>query len=301
MKPLLLPLLLLQTTSTSAWTFTWRNASSASFLKNSHDPLPCTNIDQAEGQRFDFHPESDNYNFYIWATENCTGEYAGYTTPDVWRKKASQNLRSYLVDYGDGSGPKSTALVATSTAEASSTSSASTAEATSTSTSTPTGTAASSASASASTSPESNGAAISGGAIAGIVIAVVAGLSILGAGFFYLGRRARRGNSPSSSPSNPPSQPPQDMYASPGGNNSFAATAQYPPSLHHGGQTPQQSMGHYGDAASPLGHTQSPYMETTKLGSQKSWVELPGDDMMAELSNSRQVNELEGHSKMRYQ
>ncbi|KAH8426648.1 EGFR-like transmembrane domain-containing protein [Aspergillus melleus] len=312
MKPLLPLLLSVLPATTSAWTFTWRNASSSSFLKNSHDPIPCTNIDQAKGQEFDFHPENDNYNLYVWATENCTGEYAGYTTPDVWRKKASKDLRSYLVDYGDGSGPMSTALATASTSTSTSSASTSTASTTST-----TGTAAASASATATASASSsassdteNGSAISGGAIAGIVIAIVAGLSILGAGFFYLGRRARRGNTtlPGSNPSQAsPPPPPQNMYPSPssippssshgGAETGFGATAQYPQA--HGPTQQQQSMLYYGDS-SPLAQTHSQQMEM-KSGTQKEWVELPGEDMAAELSGSRQVNELEGHSKMMYQ
>ncbi|KAI9035195.1 EGFR-like transmembrane domain-containing protein [Aspergillus affinis] len=296
MEPLL-ALLFLHTATTSAWTFTWRNASSSSFLKNSHDPIPCTNIDQAKGQQFDFHPENDNFNFYIWATENCTGDYAGYTTPDVWRKKASKDMHSYLVDYGDESGPKSTALATASTATTgTSTSSTSTASSTASSTGsatslTGTGTAAASTSAS---SDANNGPAISGGAIAGIVIAVVAGLSILGAGFFYLGRRARRGNTnlPGSSLSQPPppsSSQPQNMYPSP---------SSIPPSSSHG-RSGGAEISFGAEAQYPQAHGPTKQMDLS--GTQKAWVELPGEDMAAELSVSRQVNELDGHSKMMYQ
>ncbi|KAK1140461.1 hypothetical protein N8T08_010304 [Aspergillus melleus] len=319
MKPLLPIFLSVLPATTSAWTFTWRNASSSSFVKNSHDPIPCTNIDQAKGQEFDFHPEIDNYNLYVWATENCTGEYAGYTTPVVWRKKASKDLRSYLVDYGDGSGPMPTDSATVSMSTPTSSDSASTASSTG-STASLTGTTVASASASATatastpaSSDTENGPAISGGAIAGIVIAIVAGLSILGAGFFYLGRRARRGNTtlPGSNSSQPPPPPPlQNMYPSPssippssshgGAETGFGAAAQYPqahgPTQH---QQQQQSMMYYGDS-SPLAQTHSQQMEL-KSGTQKEWVELPGEDMAAELSGSRQVNELEGHSKMTYQ
>ncbi|KAA8645851.1 uncharacterized protein ATNIH1004_007272 [Aspergillus tanneri] len=270
MKPLL-PLILC--TFASAWTFTWRNEANDTFTHSSHDVQPCTRIDHAKGREFDFEPDKDAYWFYLWTSDNCTGPPAGKNSPTVWRKIASKDLRSYMVEYGDSTGPlpKSTTTTTTSMPTATPSSMP-----TATPSSMPTATPSSSA-------PEKkDNGLIASGAIAGIVVAVVVALGILAAGLFYLGRRVRkRQSTPNTSPSHPqqkdasPSLPPSSSYGAEMGGSGWAPQSQVPiqsqPMLYHG--------------ESPI---------------QKAWAELPGDSMVSELSDSRRLQELEGpdHPKL---
>ncbi|KAE8328407.1 hypothetical protein BDV39DRAFT_203931 [Aspergillus sergii] len=293
--PLLTTLLLTLTTTptTQAWTFTWRNASNSPFIERSTSPFPCTKIDQAEGKEFVFEPNNSPYSFYIWSNDNCSGSYSGFTPPSRWGKKASTDLRSYMVNYGGNDGPSTTAVSTSTTSASTSTSSTGTATGTATGDSS-TSTTASSASATATSSPgdsSSSSSGISGGAVAGIVIGVVAGIAVVG-GAFWLGRR-RRGGSGGNSPGNA-----GQGFGSASGLGPGAGYVQ--PGTPIGGSDAGGYMGAE-VAKGPLpymyeNHPMSPVPAYQPPVGQQ-FAELPGESVRVEMSDSSRVNELEGSGK----
>ncbi|KAE8166301.1 hypothetical protein BDV40DRAFT_18484 [Aspergillus tamarii] len=292
--PLLTTFLLTLTTTptTQAWTFTWRNASNTPFMERSTSPAPCTSIDQAEGKQFVFEPDNSPYSFYIWSNDNCSGSYSGFTPPSRWAKKASTDLRSYMVNYGGNDGPSTTAVASSSSTTSTSTSTASTS-----STGTATGgstTATTTASTSATSSPgnsSSSSSGISGGAVAGIVIGVVAGIAVVG-GAFWLGRR-RRGGSGGSPPGNAgqgfgsaSGLGPGAGYVQPGTPIGGSDAGGYMGAEVAKGSLPYMYENH---PMSPVPAYQPP------VGQQ--FAELPGESVRVEMSDTSRLNELEGSGK----
>ncbi|KNG81399.1 hypothetical protein ANOM_009897 [Aspergillus nomiae NRRL 13137] len=290
--PLVTTLLLTLTTTptTQAWSFTWRNASNTPFMERSMSAAPCTQIDQAEGKEFVFEPNDSPYSFYIWSNDNCSGSYSGFTPPSRWGKKASTDLRSFMVNYGGNDGPATTAVSSSSSTTSSTTTSSSTSTGTATGGSATTTTAAT-ASASATSSPgNSSGSSsgISGGAVAGIVIGVVAGIAVVG-GAFWLGRRRRGGSGGSPGQGFGSASGPGAGYVQPGtpigGSDAMPYGGGY---MGAEVKAPLQSM-YENHPMSPLPVYQPP------VGQQ--YAELPGESARVEMSDTSRVNELDGSAK----
>ncbi|KAE8148797.1 hypothetical protein BDV25DRAFT_11932 [Aspergillus avenaceus] len=164
-------LLLNSATYTQGWSLTYQTNTSTPYITTSEQPQPCTKISQAKGHKFRFVPNDSPYSFYVWANDNCSGPYSGFTPPAVWEKVASTDLRSYLVGSLDlsatGTGTSATGGVSA------------------------TGTVSATGASSVTDGDGGSGSGLSSGAIAGVVVGVVAGVLLL-AGAFWLGRRHRR-------------------------------------------------------------------------------------------------------------
>ncbi|KAE8379195.1 hypothetical protein BDV26DRAFT_173028 [Aspergillus bertholletiae] len=279
-------------TATQAWTFTWRNASNTPFVDRSSSPAPCTPIEQAAGKEFVFEPNNSPYSFYIWSNDNCSGPYSGFTPPSRWDKKASTNLRSYLVNYGGNDGPSTaTSTSSSSSSTSTSTTSASTASSSSTESATETATGAGTATASASATSSPGGSSgsssgISSGAVAGIVVGVV-GAVIVAGGAFWLGRR-RRGQSGGTG-------------AGSGFGSASGPGAGYvqPGTPIGGSNVPGGYMGADDKGSLPYmyeNHPMSPVPAyQPPVGTQ--YAELPGESVRVEMSDTSRVSELEGSGK----
>ncbi|KAI9932921.1 hypothetical protein ASPWEDRAFT_33922 [Aspergillus wentii DTO 134E9] len=269
----------------SAWSFIWRNESDYPFTQHSTDPQPCTSINHAQGKEYDYNPEDDGYWIWLWTSDNCSGDTAGHSEPSIWRKNASIDLHSYLI----GNENKVAVISSSTIPSATSTSATSSPSSSASSSSTPS-------SASSGESSSGSGSSLSGGAIAGIVIGVIAGVAILGALFFFLGRRNRQ-----KAAAETPQQ--SDMQStSPGAPGAPGASTSpvAPPYAGLGGMAAPQA-GVYEAMAVPkseTGYANSPMSATTQEAYRPSRMhELVGDNGTAEMSDTHRVNELEEHTK----
>lgn len=242
--------------SAYAWTFVWRNASDDAYVEHDQQAMSCKQINNAQGELFEWDSEDGPFAISLYANTDCSGSPGGYAT-HIFNKNASKPILSFKVD--------STATTTTSASPTSTTSTSS--PATSSTTQTPT---APIATASPSSSP-SSGNALSGGAIAGIVIGVVAGVAIIGGLLFFMGRQKRQKTTPHTGPSmgyTDPSSRSPSSYTSPTSLGSGLAAL--------GAQKPPQARAAPGSGTGPV-----------------RAVELQGDTTAAELSNAHVVNELE--------
>lgn len=242
--------------SADAWTFVWRNASDNAFVEHDQQPMSCKQINNAQGELFEWDSEDGPFAISLYANTDCSGSPGGYAT-HIFNKNASKPILSFKVDS-----------TATTTTSASSTSTTSTPSPTASSTTqTPTASAATS---SPSSSPSSENA-LSGGAIAGIVIGVVAGVAIIGGLLFFIGRQKRPKTTPDTGPSMGYTDP---SFRSP---SSYTSPSSLDPGLAAlEAQKPPQARAAPGSGTGPI-----------------RVVELQGDTTAAELSNAHVVNELE--------
>ncbi|KAJ5377217.1 uncharacterized protein N7496_004626 [Penicillium cataractarum] len=240
--------------SANAWTFVWRNASDNAFVEHDQQPMSCTQINNAQGEIFEWDSEEGPFAISLYANTDCSGPPGGYAT-HIFNKNASKPILSFKVD--------STATTTTSSTTTTSTSSSSTSSNTQTPTAAPT-------TASPSPSPSSSGTTLSGGAIAGIVIGVVAGVAIIGGFLFFMGRQKRQKSTPDTGPSLGYTDP---SYRSPSSYNSPSSMG---PGLSSEGQKPPHARSAPSSGTGPM-----------------RVVELEGDTTAAELSNAHVVNEME--------
>lgn len=186
----------------------------------------------------------------FYTDDNCEGDVAGWACDPPWKKSASTDLSAFEVYNGVASSSSVSSLSPTSTATSASTAAAE-------STTTTAGAAAGSSS--------SGGSSLSGGAIAGIVVGVVAGVAIIGALAFFLGIRRRRRNEATVDPAqNTNAIPPPTSPGNPSMDKPMAWA-----------QAPDKDQDRY------------------RVAPGSRFVELPGDNTATELSDSHRVVELE--------
>ncbi|KAJ5807344.1 hypothetical protein N7447_010800 [Penicillium robsamsonii] len=177
----------------NAWTFRTTNATGATEIARGEEERQCTNATIGKGKLFTWDPEGSDLCVSIYRDIECDSR-AGYACA-TWRKNASEQFLAFDIlpeSEIEAKHRTSTALMSTSTSSTSSkpTSSSSSAAAASAS-ATPTESRAASAdnSNSGSSSP-----ALSGGAIAGIVIGAIAGVAIIVAFVFIFMRKKNKKN-----------------------------------------------------------------------------------------------------------
>ncbi|KAJ5091989.1 hypothetical protein NUU61_006859 [Penicillium alfredii] len=228
------------------WNFLSTNSSDKAVIKGGTGNQTCTKVSQTKGKKWSWDPEGEKLCISIYYDNKCDTK-GGYFCAAA-QKDAGNDFESFeVLPDRDGANSLGTVTV-TPTPSATSTSS-STSSATTTPTSTSTDT--------ASNGQSSSGSSLSGGAIAGIVIGVVAGVSLIAAAFFFVGRRHRK-------------------------NAAAAAVA-----AHHAGYANQGPplAGSYGPSSS--GFTEKP----PNSSSGSPYQPVPGD-RLAELNAERRTAEL---------
>ncbi|GES64683.1 hypothetical protein ATEIFO6365_0009017200 [Aspergillus terreus] len=163
---------------TTAWTLTWRNETAGASIEHQDTALTCTRIYHEKGEDFSWDPEGA-WCMDFWAEPTCDTRIGYSCDGRVWKKAASRNLSAFDVYPMPVESRRVYGFLSTSTTPSP------TAAAT---TLTVTHPAATSATQTAEAEGDS-GSSLSGGAIAGIVVGAVAGLGLLAALCFFLGKR----------------------------------------------------------------------------------------------------------------
>lgn len=265
--PLLLTTLLYPTLS-PAWVFTFRNGTNhATSFNDAQNNRSCTKIDNPEGSRFEWEPQSGPWCLYLYQDSNCT-RGAGHTCRGIdWDHETSQDLKGFEVQtrpegYDDP-------------AKESGTTGAPSATVTVTSTNVPTDIAGS-----GSGSGSGGRKPLSGGGIAGVVIGVVAGVVLFAVLGFFLGKRAGRKQ----------------------GEKDAAVAAAASGMQNDHGHSPAEEHKPATVTTSPTSHTQVGSPDSPVAGEQtyrppgSRMVELVGNNGTTELSDTNRVMELDGSS-----
>lgn len=179
--------------SASAWIYSWHSPNDTLLSFQDDKPLSCKSMDNPKKNVFNWEPQDGHWCMFVYSNPDCEEPSVGRTCKDYeWANHpSSQHILSFKVNNNTAAF-SSTAAAAESTTEATSSSSATAATTTS-----PT----SSASVTATNGPGSSGSksSPSGGAIAGIVIGVLAAVAIAGLLIFFLcWRRRKNGTDPNS-------------------------------------------------------------------------------------------------------
>ncbi|KAJ5658660.1 uncharacterized protein N7484_002309 [Penicillium longicatenatum] len=185
------------------WTFRYTNSTSDTTILEETGSRNCTKIQLAKNKLFSWDPEGSNECISIYYDDNC--ETSGGYSCGFWKKTASHDFGSIDVSTSNKAASVSvitTTETATSTSSSSTTSTTGTPSAAST-TSTPSASSGTGSTA-ATTDGASSGSTLSGGAIAGIVVGVVAGILAI-AGLFFILRRRNRKNAVTANPQSDPS------------------------------------------------------------------------------------------------
>lgn len=232
--------------STQAWTFVWRDASGDSYVEHNNTAISCTTIRHAQGMRFEWDSEEGPFAISLYPNGDCSGRPGGYAD-HFWDHNASKAIESFKVD--------STATTTSSASMTTSTTTASSPDTTSQSQVSPT------------TTEASSGSGLSGGAIAGIVIGVIAGVTLIAGALYLIGRRKPPG------------------AGNMGVNGGYSHATHASPSFYGPGLASLESKNQV--SSSGLGSAHSPVRV----------VELQGNNPAVELSDIHAVNELEGRPK----
>ncbi|EAU32100.1 predicted protein [Aspergillus terreus NIH2624] len=83
-------------TISSAWTFTWRNASDIPTVEEGSGGRPCKAIDHAKGKYFEFDSENDLVRIYLYGLPNCTDNPSERSETRL-AKDSSGPLRGFAV------------------------------------------------------------------------------------------------------------------------------------------------------------------------------------------------------------
>lgn len=199
---LLLPLYLAYVPSATAWVFSWTNSTGGLLIDHGDAVQSCKAIDNPKGNIFDWDAKGGNFCIYLYNNGNCSDPSAGYTCK-AW-PWSNHVAGSYIHSYEIVLNNTDTTSTTSSSSSTSKTSTSTTSSSTQTSAS-PVATTAATNTSSATTTPiaantntnTSKSSSLSGGAIAGVIVGVLAALAIAGILFFFLCWRPRRKTQPS--------------------------------------------------------------------------------------------------------
>lgn len=272
----------------NAWTFVFTDTHNSSHVKTGYNTTSCAKMDMERGGYYNWDPEDRDFCINMFPDEHCNPDNRnGYSCP-IWPKRHLEQkfVGSWLVNHEkDALDP----ISSTTTPSSSETSSAAHAsDPTVTVTSKPEKT---SAEATESAVPSEDddddgdgGSSLSGGAIAGVVVGVLAGVAIMAVFGFLAIRRRRQQNRPVSP------KPPADVGSPPppppstGGGDAAPKYQAYQP-YHHPSELDSA-------AASP-GTNQSPVPTYTPYPPEKADVEVgygASRPPMPELANTTPVH-----------
>ncbi|KAI9042797.1 EGFR-like transmembrane domain-containing protein [Aspergillus affinis] len=302
--PLTISLLtiLLLTKIAHTWTFVWRNESGPNVIHESK-PAKCVRIYHEKGEEFSWDPEGA-WCLRIWGEATCENMIGWECEHTRWRRDASRNLSAYDVYVMPKDAQKEfiTETRSTSTSTSSSTETGTTttttakdaqgsatkgsSSATRTGVSTPTPTSTSD----ADSDDDSSSGSLSGGAIAGIVIGAIAGVTVLATIFFLWGRQKPPSVDESGTVMASDTAP-QAMSADPRSGSGYDYS--------HGGVTGSSNGPQMTEATTlvPSSDGTSRYADGAHVYRPPGTglpVELPGEMGGVELSNSRQLMEMDG-------
>jgi hypothetical protein len=184
---LLFPLALSIASSVDAWTFMWHDAQNRSHIETGVGEVECTEMNMVRGMRYTWDPESSPYCINMFRNSDCT-ERNGLSCPRWGPRLLGQDfVRGWQVTrMADPASTSSTSSSSTSTPTPSSTTVPPPVTVTAEPTETPTPT----------PDPAPKSKSLSGGAIAGVVIGVLAGAAaIVICGLLFL-RRQRDNRDP---------------------------------------------------------------------------------------------------------
>ncbi|KZN83747.1 hypothetical protein EN45_108530 [Penicillium chrysogenum] len=197
----LLPLLLYFTylPSVSAWIFSWHEPDGKLLTVQNDVSQDCKLMNNPEGNVFDWTPQEGYWCIFLYGNTHCEEPSEGYTCKTYpWPDHVSSaDLLSFKVKNNTSAFESSTSSISASPSPTNSDSSTSaspsstdtTSSPTPTITTTPTADATDAASSFSATSASSDKPTISSGAIAGIVVGVLAAVAIAGLIFFLIRRR----------------------------------------------------------------------------------------------------------------
>ncbi|KAF7155519.1 hypothetical protein CNMCM6106_004665 [Aspergillus hiratsukae] len=282
---------------TSAWTLVWRNSTAGATIINENEPQNCTRIWHQEGEPFSWDPEG-KWCMHFYKDTACT-QIVGYACDGkVWRKDASRDLSAFDVYPMP---PESVSVIYPSTSKSTTTSASKTS--TSTAVTTTAAQTQSATSAAASTTPtetpsSSSSSTLTGGAIAGIVIGAIAAVAALAALFFFVGRRNRKPASPPDTKPDATATSPQSPQFPPGSPLGLVSTNDTAPPP---APAPAYIVPHKQELAeTEMSKAQASYPHGyPRAYASSKYVELPGNGGEAELSNTRQVHEMDGTSDVK--
>ncbi|KAL4877106.1 hypothetical protein BJY04DRAFT_198981 [Aspergillus karnatakaensis] len=100
MKSTLLSVIPLVSTTT-AWTFTWRDASGQATTESGSGPSSCIVVDHAQGELFELDGQGEeNINMLLFTNDECSGDPAGQATEDFTREASVDLLGFQVVEFG---------------------------------------------------------------------------------------------------------------------------------------------------------------------------------------------------------
>ncbi|KAL4894717.1 hypothetical protein BDV59DRAFT_200529 [Aspergillus ambiguus] len=262
---------------TNAWTLVWRNDTGAS-IEHQETPVNCTPIYHEEGKQFSWDPEGA-WCMNFWSESTCENRIGYSCDGVVWKKAASRDLSAFDVypmpiESRQVYGFPSTSAVPTPTASTLTVTQPAETSATQTS-----------------EADTDSGNSLSGGAIAGIVVGAVAGLALLAALFFFLGKRKPKNDASDIPSSQPPPAPAAGASISRTGTNASYPTPQ---------TAPTQPAAFPIEHKSPMAETpvaQSIYSSVPPYSPPATVYQPPSATRVVELpGNYNQLSEMDGSS-----
>lgn len=276
---------------TTAWTLTWRNETAGATIEHQDTALTCTRIYHEKGEDFSWDPEGA-WCMDFWAEPTCDTRIGYSCDGRVWEKAASRNLSAFDVYPMPVESRRVYGFLSTSTTPSP------TAAAT---TLTVTHPAATSATQTAEAEGErDSGSSLSGGAIAGIVIGAVAGLAVLAALCFFLGKRKPKHAHAAPEVPLSPAPPPPPPAAGVGAVMSRTDTNRSYPTPYTPHTQPAAFPFEHKSPMSEVSGTQSMYSAAPPYSPPASVYQPPSAARVVELpGNYNQLSEMDGSSDVK--